>query len=97
MPAACRLAVELERCSERRVTSWKQALDNRTQALAKLPNDSEEATAGERRLSNLRTRVEELTRHCADVVDTEGVPAWKYLFAAASNGHMPSMLRLLKR
>ena len=97
LPAACRLAVELERCSERRVTSWKQSLDNQTQALAKLPKDSAEGTAGERRLSYLRTRVEELTRHCADVVDTEGVPAWKYLFAAASNGHMPSMLRFAIR
>ena len=93
LPAACRLAVELERCSERNVTGWKQSLENQTQALTKLPKEGAETELADRRLSDLRTRVEELSRHCGGFVDTEGVPAWKYLFAAASNGHMPSMLR----
>lgn len=85
--AACRLSAELEICS-----GVKERLAGALGFVRRADprRDPVEVAATAESLQRLAKADAD---HCEGFVDSERVPAWQYLYWAASHGHVPSMAR----
>jgi hypothetical protein len=93
--AACRLAVELDRCRPSRLSALTQFLKKRESEIAALPPEGAEAATKRKYYAAGVPFVKEQLAICSGFEDRAAIPAWQYLYSAASSGHVPSMARFV--
>ena len=93
LSATCRLGAGLGWCSDYGLSQTQTVIDKwRTTLANAAPGSAEAANAA----GNMQSSEKHLTwqlAQCDGWPRTSDPPAWKYLFDAASSGHVPSMLR----
>lgn len=90
LTAACRLAQELNRCRLR--PKLIRDIGRRTAEMQKLPAGNAEREAVQNAVARAEAKIKEEAAFCADFTDDAKVPAWQYLYWAAAQGHLPSMV-----
>lgn len=93
--AACRLAFELDRCGE--AAELEKAASNLEIAIAKLAPTAPGYTTRVTQSKALTARATTAVKVCDGVSSAKTVDAWQYALVAAQGGHVPSMLRYVRR
>lgn len=89
--ASCRLAFELDRCGTLPIVL--RNLEAIKLAGASMKPESPEAIANKNRQHNEESTIRQEQQVCEGFVDKDGIAPWQYSYAAAVQGHVPSMAR----
>jgi len=91
-PAACRYAMEVTRCAQHaRDVEGEQSMRQFLDREKGIPPEKREQI--DRLMAGMRARIARDAPVCRDVPPEELKGAWRVLFAAARDGHVPSMAR----